>query len=35
MFNGVAAAVTLILNYNGVYHLLTSSLFRVEASLNS
>ena len=29
-FSGLASVFTLILNFNGVYHLMTSSLFSVE-----
>lgn len=32
-FNGMASVVSLLLNFNGVYHLLTSSLFRVETKI--
>lgn len=32
-FNGFATVVTLILNFNGVYHLLTSGLFTVETDI--
>ena len=32
-FNGFATVITLILNYNGVYHLLTSGLFTVETDI--
>ena len=30
IFSGFASVFSLIMNFNGVYHLLTSSLFRVE-----
>ena len=33
-FNGFAGTVSLILNFNGLYHLLTSSLFRVESKIS-
>lgn len=29
-FNGFASTFTLLLNFNGVYHLLTSKLFKAE-----
>lgn len=32
-FTGLATTFSLILNYNGVYHLLTSSLFQVETRI--
>ena len=32
-FNGAAAAFSLILNFNGAYHLLTSSLFSVQTKI--
>ncbi len=33
-FNGFANTLSLILNFNGVYHLLTSSLFSVETQIS-
>ena len=30
IFSGLASLFSLIMNFNGVYHLLTSSLFRVQ-----
>lgn len=32
-FNGFSTVFTLILSYNGVYHLLTSGLFSVETNV--
>ena len=32
-FSGLASVFTLILNFNGVYHLMTSSLFSVETDI--
>ena len=32
-FNGLANTFSLIMNFNGVYHLLTSSLFSVETKI--
>ena len=32
-FNGFATAFSLILNFNGVYHMLTSNLFRAQTSV--
>ena len=32
-FNGFATVTTLVLNFNGVYHLLTSGLFSVETNI--
>lgn len=34
-FNGLATVFSLVMNYNGVYHLLTSSLFQVTSSLTN
>ena len=34
-FNGFGALTSLILNFNGVYHLLTSSLFSVETKITN
>ena len=32
-FNGFATTISLILNFNGVYHLLTSSLFKAKTNI--
>jgi len=32
-FTGLASVFTLILNFNGVYHLMTASLFTAETSI--
>ena len=32
-FNAIATAFSLIMNFNGVYHMLTSSLFKVQTSV--
>jgi len=32
-FNGFATTISLILNFNGVYHLLTSSMFKAKTNI--